>query len=151
MYDLTKADEIYNKMSTDEKVHKLFDIFKEKMPEEYCILMYIMEYGYHIVNKEMYDKAVMYLKWADDKGAGAKWTVDDIVKIADIDFDEKDYYKYDFAYVMNMLYSDYCNIFTETNYYIKMSKNYLEDKDYAGEPDERAYHNAIKRIKYFEK
>ena len=99
----------------------------------------------------MYDKAVMYLKWADDKGAGAKWTVDDIVKIADIDFDEKDYYKYDFAYVMNMLYSDYCNIFTETSYYIKMSKNYLEDKDYAGEPDERAYHNAIKRIKYFEK
>ena len=65
--------------------------------------------------------------------------------------DGKDYYEYDYAYVMNMLWSDYCNIFTETSYYKKMAKSYLEDPDYMGKADERAYHNAMKRIKYFEK
>jgi hypothetical protein len=30
-----------------------------------------------------------------------------------------------------------------------MSKNYLEDADYMGDPSERAYKNAKKRIKYF--
>ena len=30
------------------------------------------------------------------------------------------------------------------------AKAYLEDPDYMGKPDERAYKNAIKRIEYFE-
>ena len=51
---------------------------------------------------------------------------------------------------MNMLWSDNCNVFTDTNYYLKMTRNYLEDADYMGDASERAYHNAIKRIRYFE-
>ena len=47
-----------------------------------------------------------------------------------------------------MLWSDNCNVFTEPSYYLKMAKNYLEDPDYCGEASERAYHNAMKRIKY---
>jgi len=50
---------------------------------------------------------------------------------------------------MNMLWSDYCNVFTDTGYYIKMAQNYLEDADYMGDASERAYKNAKKRIKYF--
>lgn len=149
MYDLTKADEIFNKMSTDEKVNKVFMIFKDKMPEEYCALMYIMEYGCHIVTEDLYNEAISYLKWSNDKGTGAKWSVDEILKLADIDFSNKDYYEYDYAYVMNMLYSDYCGVFTDASYYLKMAKMYLEDPDYMGKADERAYHNALKRIKYF--
>lgn len=80
---------------------------------------------------------------------GAKWSVEDIKSVSGIDFDTKDYYEMDFAYVMNMLWSDYCNVFTETNYYIKMAQNYLEDPDYMGDASERAYKNAKKRIKYF--
>lgn len=48
-----------------------------------------------------------------------------------------------------MLWSDYCNVFTETNYYLKMAQNYLEDPDYTGDASERAYKDAKKRIKYF--
>lgn len=59
------------------------------------------------------------------------------------------FYELDYAYVVNMLYSDYCHIFTEPTYYLKMAEAYLMDSDYPGVADERAYHNAIKRINYF--
>ena len=96
----------------------------------------------------MYNEAVSLLEWVENRGHGAKWAVDDIVKLANINFDNKEYTKYDYAYIMNALYSDYCNIFTEPSYYLKMAKNYLEDADYWGEASERAYHDAKKRIKY---
>lgn len=150
MYDLTKANEIFEKMSTDDKVNRVFEIFRDKMPEEFCNLMYIMEYGCHIVTKKLYDHAVSLLVWAKDKGKGEKWSVEKVVELANIDFSEVKYYEYDLAYVMNMLYSDYCDIFTDSSYYLKMAKAYLEDPDYMGKADERAYHNAMKRIKYFE-
>lgn len=158
MHDLTKADEIYNKMSTDEKVNKTFKIFKEQMPEEYCNLMYIMEYGCHIATKEMYDKAVSLFDWVDDKGSGAKWSVDEIVRSSGIDFDsmehkeKKKFTKFDYAYVVNMLYSDNCNVGDLTSSgYLKMAKNYLTDKDPADGCDasERAYKDAKERIKNY--
>ena len=92
------------------------------------------------------------LKWTDDKGHGAKWDAETIVKLANVDFDTVDYYKYDLAYAVNMFYSDYCTVFnsSEPSYYIKMAKIYLTDADYYGDPDERAYHDAEKRIKYHE-
>jgi hypothetical protein len=97
----------------------------------------------------MYNDATELFEWADDKGTGAKWSVEDIKNVSGIDFNSKDYTLLDFAYTMNMLYSDNCNVFIEPTYYIKMSKNYLEDNDYMGNPSERAYHDAIKRIRYF--
>ena len=106
------------------------------------------EYGCHIGTKEFYDEAVDLLEWVGNKGEGAKWSVEDIARLSEIDFDKKEYTKYDYAYVVNMLYSDYCNVITESRDYLKMAKNYLEDPDYCGEASERAYHNAKKRIKY---
>lgn len=96
----------------------------------------------------MYEKAVDLLEWVGDKGNSARWNVDDIVRLSGIDFAKKEYTDYDYAYVVNMLYSDYCNIFTDSSYYMKMAKNYLEDPDYCGIASERAYNNAKKRIKY---
>lgn len=150
MYDLQKATEIYNrKMSENRNFAKeIVEEWREDMPENFAEYMLKLEYGCHIVDVSMYDEAVSYLKWMDDRGTGAKWTVDEIKKASSIDFDTKDYYLHDYAYVCNMLWSDYCNIFTETSYYLKMARNYLEDIDYCGEPDERAYKNAKKRIKY---
>ncbi|MCQ2975153.1 MAG: hypothetical protein MJ211_10155 [Bacteroidales bacterium] len=129
--------------------YEMVQVFIKDMPEEANVLFDKMLYGCHIVDEDMYNKAVSLLHWVDNKGSGAKWTVTDIVRLSDIDFDNKDYYEYDYAYVVNMLYSDYCNVFIEPSYYLKMAKNYLEDNDYMGKPDERAYKNAKKRINYF--
>ena len=152
MYDIEKADKIYSeKLMEDKKfAEKLIDKFREKMPEEFVKTMFEEEYGCHIVNEDMYDEAVSLLKWSDDRCSGAKWSVEDILKLANINFREKDYYEFDYAYVVNMLWSDYGHIFTETSYYLKMAKAYLEDPDYMGKSDERAYKNAVKRIEYFE-
>jgi hypothetical protein len=95
-----------------------------------------------------YDKSVELFEWVENKGTGAKWTCEDILKLASINFESKDYTKYDYCYVMNMLWSDYCNVFQDASYYLKMAKNYLEDPDYMGEASERAFCNARKRIKF---
>lgn len=146
-----KALEKYKKLKAEnpELDSEMIMTFIEDMPAEAIMLFDRMEYGCHIVDADMYNKAVSLLKWANGKGTGAKWSVEDIVKASDIDFDTKEYYPMDFAYVMNMLWSDYCHIFMETNYYIQMAKSYLEDADYMGDPSERAYKNAKKRIKYY--
>ena len=153
MYNLTKADEIYKKRLEENPKYdnELVAEWRKDMPEQFAKKMYEDEFGCHIYTKEMYDEAVSLLVWVDNKGEGPKWEFEDIIKISDIDFDTKEYYEYDFAYVMNMLWSDYCNVFTETSYYKKMAKDYLEDPDYIGKADERAYQNAEKRIKYHEK
>lgn len=152
MYNLDKATEIYrNKMKEEpDFAEQMVEIWKQKMPEDFAKYMYESEYGCHIVEKDMYDKAISYLKWSDDEGSGAKWEVDTIVKLADINFEKSKFTKFDYAYVVNMLYSDYCHIFVDSDYYLQMAKAYLTDVDYPGIADERAYKNAMKRICYFE-
>ena len=150
MYDLQKANEIYNRKLADNSnfAREIVEEWRRDMPENFAEYMLKLEYGCHIVDSSMYNEAISYLKWAGDKGIGAKWSIDEIKKASGIDFDDKAYYIMDYAYVCNMLWSDYCNIFTDTSYYLKMAQNYLEDSDYMGDPSERAYKNAKKRIKY---
>ena len=150
MYDLQKADEIFKRKLAENSnfAMEIVEEWREDMPENFAEYMLKLEYGCHIVDIDMYNEAVSYLVWVDGKGRGAKWTVDEIKRASGIDFDDKDYYIHDYAYVCNMLWSDYCNIFTDANYYLKMARNYLEDTDYCGDPSERAYKNAKKRIKY---
>ena len=152
MYDLDKATAIYmSKVKEDDTfAEKMVEIWKEKMPQEFAKYMYECEYGCHIVERDMYDKAISYLKWSDDEGTGAKWDVETIVKLVDINFDKSKFTKFDYAYTVNMLWSDYCHIFTDSDYYLKMAKAFLTDEDYPGTPEERAYKNAVKRICYFE-
>ena len=152
MYDLAEAIEIYNeeKAKNPKYDEVIVAEWKEDMPEQFTMFHLKKRYGCHIVDKSMYEKAVDLLEWADERGTGAKWSVNDIKSVSGIDFSTKEYTLLDFAYVMNMLWSDYCNVFTDANIYIKMTKNYLEDADYMGDASERAYHNAVKRIRYFE-
>ena len=153
MYNIEKAEKIYNERLKEDSNYpqRFMDRFREKMPEEFAKTIFEEEFGCHIVDKEMYEKAVSYLVWSDDRGMGAKWSSEDIQKLSGVDFEKKDYYPLDFAYVVNMLYSDYGHIFTDANYYFKMAMAYLEDPDYCGgKADERAYKNAVKRIKYHE-
>lgn len=151
MYDLTEAIQIYNEEKAKNPKYDtvLVEEWKERMPDDFTRYMLKKRYGCHIVDDNTYEDAVSLLDWVDDKGSGAKWSLADVKTVSGIDFDSKDYTARDFAYVMNMLWSDYCNVFTDASYYIKMARNYLEDTDYMGDASERAYHNAMKRIKYY--
>lgn len=151
MHDYNEAIQIYNEEKAKNPSYDtiLVTEWREQMPEEFTRKMLKKKYGCHIVDEKTYNEAVSLLDWVSEKGEGAKWSIDDIRNVSGIDFAAKEYTLLDFAYVMNMLWSDYCNIFTEPSYYIKMARNYLEDEDYTGDASERAYHNAIKRIRYY--
>ena len=123
--------------------HDMEDIAMSTLVEYECE----KEYGCHIGTEELYREAVDLLEWVSG-GDGAKWKAEDVIKLSGINFIDKKYTTWDYVYTVNMLYSDYCNVFTEPKYYLEMAKNYLEDPDYFGESSERAYHNAVKRIKY---
>lgn len=101
----------------------------------------------HITSPAKYKKAVSYLTWKDNKGSADKWSVDELVRLSGIDFNTKSYTVYDFAYWVNMLYSDHLNV-VGPEVYIAMAIDDLEDHDYMGDPSTRAYSNANKRIKY---
>lgn len=151
MYDLAKADEIYRKKKEEhhDYDHQLVMMWRDKMPEDFSEHMYREEYGCHIFSEEMYDEAASYFV-NPDGSHGPHWSVMTIKAKSGIsNFEEKNYTVYDYAYVVNMLYSDYGNIFTEPSHYLRMAKNYLTDADYYGKPEERAYHDAKARIKFF--
>lgn len=151
MYDLDEALQIYNEEKAKNPAYDtvLVTEWREQMPEEFTRKMLKKKYGCHIVDKVTYEEAVSLFDWVGERGTGAKWSVEDIKSVSGIDFSTKDYTLLDFAYTMNMFWSDFCNVFTEPGFYIKMAKNYLEDPDYTGDASERAYHDAIKRIRYF--
>lgn len=130
-----------------EEVEQMLYEWYEKMPELAEMSINEIIYGCHIYDVEMYDTAVHLLKNVDGTSS-PHWTVEQINSKASIDFDTKDYTLYDLAYIMNMLFSDYGNIFTDSSYYLKMAINYLTDKDFCGDPSERAYKDAKKRIEY---
>ena len=130
-------------MNLEEKTMLLHKELKETHPD---IDSHLVKHFIENMPDEAY--VSLLFEWVEDKGTGAKWSCDDILKLANINFENKEYTKYDFCYQMNMLYSDYCNTPIDTNTYVKMAKNDLEDPDYCGEASERAYHNARKRIKY---
>lgn len=147
--DLMKADEIYkNKLKENPHFdHDLIMTFREEMPEEFCDVMMMAAYGCHIFNEDMYNKAVGLLE-SKSGMRGANWTLEQVKDKSGINFEDKDYTLYDYAYALNALYSDYSTVFTDSGYYIKMAKMYLEDPDFYGDPSERAFYDAKQRIKY---
>lgn len=128
--------------------NELIMTFIEQMPQEAICVFDYMLYGYHIVSKEMYEDAVDCLV-NQDGSKGAKWSLTEIENKVNIDFDNKDYTLMDYAYALNMKYSDIGDLIS-TDMLMKIAKRYLEDKDYYGDPSERAYFDAKERIKYFE-
>lgn len=118
-------------------------------PDEVGRMVEEMYLGCHIRDEKMYEKAVSYFINPDGL-KGAKWTVSDIVNKSGIDFDKKDYTKHDYAYVVNMLYSDYGSKIKDPELLLDMAVMYLEDDDFPGEASERAYKDAKRRINYFD-
>lgn len=132
-----------------EEVEAMLLDFYERMPKLAEMAINEIIYGCHIYDNDMYMKAIHCLKNVDGSTV-PHWTVEQVNAKAGIDFDTKDYTLHDLAYTMNMLFSDYGNIFTDTSYYLKMAMNYLTDNDYCGDPSERAYKDAKMRISHNE-
>lgn len=115
---------------------KCFDKMVEDMkythPEIYCDIMdkiYVAINGYHF-NKEKLDDC--YKTMINDDGSKApKWTVEETNSVArnnGISF--KNFNEYDWNYVMNMIYSDYCEVLGDNvTSYVKMANKFLHDKD----------------------
>ena len=100
------------------------------------------DYGYdgaHKLSRREIKKWEKGLENADGT-KGAKWQVDQIKQIAQqqgIKFDE--YSPELFAVVMNALYADYCKVLgADAMMYVKLTKAWLEDDDFEGEPEEKA-------------
>ena len=101
----------------------------------------------HIETLDMYNK---FSKWFEnfDGTSVPHWSIEQLKNLHPIDYTQTAYTCYDFAYVANMKYSDEGDLMSTDNIFIS-AKRYLEDKDYYGDPSERAYHDGHKRNEYF--
>lgn len=100
----------------------------------------------YITSRKQYDELIDRLKWANNNGKGAKWTLEELKKDARNNFDESDYTEYDFAYLVNMLYAKCCKEYTDRSLFLKLAKCLLEDNDeetklYRGAYSKRKYHD----------
>jgi hypothetical protein len=146
-----EADKIYHeKLEQNSNFNaELIQEWRRQMPKSYIRRMYQERYGLHL-DEELYEEATAYFINPDDTH-GPHWTVETIKLKSGIDFEAKHYNCWDFAYICNWLYSEFSGVFTDPTYYLRMSRSYLEDVDYAGkDPAERAYLDAIHRIDYFQ-
>lgn len=91
-------------------------------------------YGCHIVSQKQYDH---YIK----KIPEVKWSVDDVVKVLGVNFNDKPYYEFDAAFIMNFLHYAFGSFISETMTYIRMTKAILECK-LIENADDSAYHIA---------
>lgn len=90
-------------------------------------------FGKHF-SEELAKKAVSKMENADGT-TGEHWSLQQTNSLATSN--DVTYNKYDFYYVMNMLYSDFCEILgNDTNAYFKMAKAYMDDPD---APKDKAY------------
>lgn len=122
-----------------EVMEKTVDVFdkhledlKEAHPDLYKKLenkLYIAAYGYHF-NEEMLKEALSTMI-NDDDSKSPKWKISDTTQVArnsGISFSK--FNEYDWNYVMNMIYSDYCEVLGDNVMsYVKMANKFLNDKD----------------------
>lgn len=105
---------------------------KEKDPDWYddlCDCLYMDLYGMHF-NESMLNKA--YACMINDNGSPVPhWSVErckEIAKEYGIKFNK--FNEYDWAYVLNSMYADYCKIFADdTTTYVNLAEKFLDDKD----------------------
>ena len=124
-----------------------FDELKRTMPEIYRDMeceLYEHVHGPHFT-KWKYDCAVAKLQ-NEDGTVGPHWPLEDIMAVAKskgVTFDR--FNEYDFAYAMNMLYSDFSVALNgSVDSIVKMTRAFLDDKD-APEGKAFLYWKAMKK------
>ena len=140
-YDMHKIKEFHKKL-LEENPHyndELVMEFADNMPELYAQKIQYDYWGCHIYSEECYEEEIKKIK------AIPKWTLNDIKQVVKIDFETKEYYLYDFAFLMNYYYNLFKHVFTDTTYYIGIVKATLENP-LMPKADDTAYHIA-KKIK----
>lgn len=133
------------------KPDKLAELVKEmyhKAPQDIEYMLEQFSGGEHLTNREDYEKCVKKLKWIDNRGAGAKWQFDDIIRLAEktehVDFNNVEYTEFEFAYLVNLLYAMFCKVFSDSTYYLKMAKSIF---DYSNVSEEQHYGDFFKPMK----
>jgi len=106
-----------------------------------------LRYGAHIRDIDTYNKAIATLENKTGEPV-PKWEYQSIKNKISVDFADTDYTSYDFAYWMNMKYSDYGEITQDFSTYVKYTLADLDDDDYQGDSSERAYIDAMEKINY---
>lgn len=113
-------------------VKESFDELKRSMPDLYDAMeceLYQHIYGPHF-NKWKYECASSELK-NEDGTEGPHWSVEQITDYArSHGASYRNYNEYDFAFAMNMAYSDYYGAVPDgTESYFRIAKAFIEDKD----------------------
>lgn len=142
-------------MSTEQKLQHilrhnpdlLYDIIEDI--EEYFGTSLEDFFTCHIDNAETYNKFIAVIKNFDGT-KGGHWNIEQIKANTRIDFTKTEYTCFDYAYVVNMRYSDDGQRMNQDSIF-ESAKDYLEDSDYWGNPAERAYKEGKKRYYYFKK
>lgn len=134
MYEKVKGTPEFDKAMTE--MVKCFDDvmthMKEVYPDKYKEIkshLYVAFNGWHFnedMLKDTYENMV-----SDDGSPVPKWTVQETSNVgrsSGVSF--KDFNEYDWNYVMNMIYSDYCEVLGDNVMsYVKMANKFLNDKD----------------------
>lgn len=123
------------------------ELFKERDEDLYDDLMeelFVTVNGEHLT-EEMAYKAVSSMRNTDGT-KGEHWTVEETTRQAEkYNVNWKEYNKYDFYYVMNMLYSDFYKLFKDDEEtYARMAIAWLEDKDVEQGKAYRYYKKVVK-------
>lgn len=143
----------YTGESLKEKYGHYMENFVKKLKIENKVLydelmngLYIMVYGEHF-NAETAKKAVESME-NEDGTTGAHWSLEDTTKVAqqnNINLPTAKYNEYDWYFVLNMIYSDFCKVFgQDINLYIKVALAWLEDKD-AANGKAYKYYQSVKK------
>lgn len=106
-----------------------------------------LRFGCHIRDLEFYNKAINTLENKTGEPV-PKWDYQSIKNKVNIDFEDSKYTCFDFAYWMNMKYSDYGETTQDFSTYVKYTMADLDDEDYQGDSSERAYIDALEKINY---
>lgn len=121
-------------------MHKFMKLMPDIAIEMFDVYEDYKEYGCHIATEKLYNKFI-------NKLPSIKWSYDDVMSVvaSKIEFETKDYYEYDFAFLMNYLYCLFKDKFSDYSYYIFMAQKLLENPMFT-KSDDLAYHLAEKLV-----
>ena len=122
--------EVIEKMMEDFDI--VMDIIKTEHPERYRDIktnLYILINGYHFDEETLMD--ILEDMVNDDGSKAPKWSVEETNSVARSNgISLRNYNQYDWNYVMNMMYSDYCEVLGDNvSSYVRMAQKFLNDKD----------------------
>lgn len=141
MYDVEKADRLYNQMLKEDKdlPYKLVDEWRISMPEEFAKRIYCERYGKHITTRDMYEEGLSFIKGQNGRPPEI-WSIEEAKQILSKyirDYEQEDFYEYDAILWLNVKRNDYPKLNENDIAYIVYRD--LTDVDYYADPSERAY------------